>query len=107
MITKETFNCVRCADCCKHLTVKLSKKDIRPIKKAGYREEFFVEYDTHIRSPVLKLTDKGCIFLAKVKGMYSCLIYEIRPLVCKQYPFVNSDKVESCKPVLLKNKYCK
>ena len=108
MLTPETFDCDRtCADCCKYLTVKLSNKDIKKIKRAGFKEEFFMEFDTHIGSPVLKLTDNGCVFLTKKGDKYYCKIYQIRPTVCRKYPFVSSDKIESCKPNSLKYKYGK
>ncbi len=101
MITPANFKCDRkCADCCRYLTVKVTKKEIEKIKKEGY-DEFF-EYDDHIRSNVLRLTDKGCIFLGKKGDRYYCKIYRIRPKVCRKYPFVKSDRIESCKPALLK-----
>ena len=106
MITPETFNCDRtCADCCKYLTVKLSTKDIKEIQRAGYDD--FMEFDTHIKSPVVKLTDDGCVFLTKKGDKYYCRIYQIRPTVCRRYPFVSSNKIESCKPDLLKYKFSK
>jgi Fe-S-cluster containining protein len=105
MITPQNFKCRRCADCCKYLTIKLSKRDIKEIKRAGYKEEFFMEFDTHIKSPVLKLQNYRCVFLGKKKGKYYCKIYESRPKVCRQYPFVNSSELESCKPDLLKYKF--
>ena len=108
MITLENFSCDRsCADCCKYLTVKLYKKDIEAIKREGYKEEFFVEFDTHIKSPVLKIRDEKCVFLGKKKKGYYCKIYGSRPKVCRLYPFLNSNKVESCKPELLKYKFGK
>ena len=108
MLTPETFQCDRtCADCCKFLTVKLYKKDIKEIKRVGYDEEFFMEFDTHIRSPVVKLSEKGCVFLNKKGDKYFCKIYPVRPKVCRQYPFVNSNEIESCKPALLKYRFSK
>ncbi len=108
MLTAETFKCDRkCADCCKYLTVKLSNKDIMVIKEGGYGEEDFLEYDGHIDSAVLKVNDAGCVFLTKKGDKYYCKIYKIRPCVCKQYPFVSSNKIESCKPNLLRYKFKK
>ena len=105
MLTPENFKCDRkCADCCKYLTVKLYKKDIEAIKKAGH-DDFF-EYDSHIKSNVLK-NQEQCLFLGHKDGKYYCKIYKIRPKVCRKYPFVNSDKIESCKPALLKYKFKK
>ena len=108
MLTPENFKCNRkCADCCKHLTVKLYKKDIEEIKKEGYDEDFFMGYDGCIKSPVLKIENDKCVFLGKEGEEYYCKIYQIRPKVCKLYPFINSDKAESCKPNLLKYKFGK
>ena len=105
MLTPSNFECNRCADCCKYCTVKLDEQDINKIKKSGYDEEFFMGYDAYINSPVMKVNDKGCVFLIKKGDKYFCKIYQIRPKVCKQYPFVNSNEVEGCKPALLKNKF--
>lgn len=99
MISVQDFKCIKCGDCCKFLIVKVGKRDIDKIKKAGY-DDFF-GMDSHIRDNVLKRDDEGCVFLAKKGKEYFCRIYEIRPKVCKDYPFVNSSVVESCKPVLL------
>lgn len=105
MLTPKTFECDRtCGDCCKYSTVKLSKKDISEIKKAGYKEDLFTEFDSYINYPVLKRGEKGCIFLGKMGAKYFCKIYPIRPQVCKQYPFVSCHEVESCKPALFKNR---
>lgn len=105
MITLENFKCDRsCADCCKYLTVKLYKKDIEVIKREGFDEDFFIEFDTHIKNPVLKIRNERCVFLGKRKGRYYCKIYESRPKVCKLYPFVNSNRIERCKPNFLKYK---
>ncbi|MFH1641489.1 MAG: YkgJ family cysteine cluster protein [Nanoarchaeota archaeon] len=103
MLTKQNFKCKRCADCCRYTIVKLFKEDIDKIKQAGFAEEFFLDYDCHINSFTLKSNDKGCVFLDQNK----CKIYSIRPKVCKLYPFVKKDTVESCKPSLFKNKFDK
>ena len=105
MITSENFVCDRtCADCCKYLTVKLYKKDIEAIKKAGYEEGFFLDYDTHIKSYVLRMNDKNCVFLGKKGNNYFCKIYRSRPKVCRAYPFAGKTEIESCKPSLLRYK---
>ena len=100
MITPENFKCDRkCADCCKYLTVKLLKREIKAIEREGYED--FYEWDNHIGSNVVRMDD-GCFFLGKKDGKYYCKIYRIRPSVCRKYPFVNKDNIESCKPALLK-----
>ncbi len=99
MLTLSNFRCERCGDCCRYLTVKLSKEDISAIKEKGFEEGFFVVFDDFIKSEVLKRDDKGCVFF---DGGSCCKIYDFRPTVCKRYPFVEYDKVESCKPKLMK-----
>lgn len=102
MLTPKNFKCSRCADCCKYLRVKLSDKDIDTIKKKGYDEKLFTEFDMHINDFVLKNKDENCVFLVKKQGKYHCMIYKARPETCKLYPFVNLDRVEDCKPNLMK-----
>lgn len=97
MLTKSNFKCERCGDCCRYLTVKISKEDILAIRNKGFKG-FFV-FDAFIKSDVLKRDDAGCVFFDKEKC--SCKIYDVRPSVCKGYPFVESDEVESCKPALM------
>jgi Fe-S-cluster containining protein len=106
MIRSENFSCKRCGECCRELIVKLYKKEIDDIKKAGFGKDFF-SYDPHIRSHVLKKTRGKCIFLGKKEREFYCRIYEIRPRVCREYPFVNSLEVENCKPILFKNCFVK
>jgi len=98
MLTPSNFRCERCGDCCRYLTVRLDKKDISMIKGEGF-EDFFV-FDDFIKSDVLKRDDKGCVFF----DGDGCKIYDVRPTVCRKYPFVESDEVESCKPELVKFK---
>jgi Fe-S-cluster containining protein len=88
----EEFSCKRCAECCKKLTVKITKKDIDRIKKLGFSH--FFEFDDFIRSYVLLKDEKGCIFLEEDQ----CKIYDDRPKTCKDYPFCESDEVEDCRP---------
>src|SRR3989338_6250988 len=100
MLNKSTFRCDSCAQCCKAFDVKLFKEDIRRIKKAGYDEDFFMEPDGISRKPndyVLRKQNGQCVFLGKRSGKYYCKIYDIRPKICRKYPFFGKD-VESCRP---------
>jgi len=78
--------------------VRLNKEDIKRIKKAGYDD--FSEFDHHIKRLVLRHVDGDCVFLGKKDGEYYCKIYNIRPRICRLYPFVEKDEVERCEPVL-------
>jgi len=99
MLTPETFVCNRkCADCCKITIVRLYKEDIKRIRKGGYPESFFLDFDNHINKPVLRNVKNACVFLGKKKRRYYCKIYEGRPKVCRLYPFAVRKSIESCKP---------
>ena len=92
------FKCKRCATfCCKLGGPNLNEKDVQRIKEAGYVMDNFLEPITKKESnSVLKMEsrlgkrdDGSCIFLRcndKVK-IYECSIYDIRPAVCRIYPF--------------------
>lgn len=101
MLTKENFQCNRhCAECCKKLSVRVSKAEIKNIRKQGYNEEYFLERDMRsINIFILKRDKNKCIFLKKHEdGEYSCVIYKNRPKTCEQYPFFGKTKVGSCLP---------
>ena len=99
MLTPESFVCDRtCADCCKITIVRLNNEDIKKIRKAGYPDSHFLDFDKHINKPVLRNTNNKCVFLRKKEKRYSCEIYKIRPRVCEQYPFTTKKDIESCKP---------
>lgn len=100
MLNPDTFRCERCGKCCEMSIVRISKEDIKRIKREGYDENYFIKRD--IMSPglnkfVIKKIGNKCIFLKKKNGKYFCEIYKVRPLTCQRYPFFKKD-VKSCKP---------
>jgi Fe-S-cluster containining protein len=99
---KENFQCNRyCGECCKKLSVMVSKDDIKNITDLGYKKEDFLDKDLlTINTFILKRDKDGCFFLKKHKdGKYSCTIHENRPKICRQYPFFGKkNNIESCLP---------
>jgi len=87
----KNFRCKRCGECCR--SPRLSKTDIKGIKKGGYNEEEFVE--NFPMGNYIKENKGWCIFLVKEKKAF-CKIYKARPSICRQYPseLING----SCKP---------
>ena len=102
VFTKESFQCNRyCGECCKKLSVLVSKEDIKNITKLGIKKEDFLDRDLlSINKFMLKRDKDGCIFLKQHKdGKYSCSIHKNRPKTCRQYPFFGKEKaIDSCLP---------
>ena len=101
MINKKTFRCRRCGECCKKYTIRLLKDDIKRIKNKCYNEVYFLDKETigpYKGKFILKKINERCVFLKKKDNTYFCKIYDIRPKICKQYPFFGKS-IESCKPI--------
>jgi Fe-S-cluster containining protein len=91
------FRCKRCAIyCCKLGGPCLTKEDIEQMESVGYEISEFVEdskrkYGNHslMTSAMKNRKDGSCIFLrTDEKGnAYECSIYEIRPILCRLFPF--------------------
>ena len=102
-ITRKTFKCTKCGECCKPIT-KVSEKDIARIEKAGYKREDFLDVDPFRKESgakdVLKRKNGYCTFLKDNKDKtFDCTIYEHRPDVCRDYPFFEGvEKLPSCIP---------
>jgi len=95
MYNKKTFKCTKCGECCRPI-VKVDEKDFIRIKEAGYND--FSEYDETIKSNVLKQKKGVCIFLKRKGEEFICSIYDQRPEVCRQYPFIGREEIEDCRP---------
>lgn len=91
------FKCKGCAIyCCKLGGPSLTKKDIERIESAGYDISEFSEpvkrqyRNFPLMSSTLKSKKDGlCVFLKtdKESNTYECSIYDIRPSLCRLYPF--------------------
>lgn len=92
------FRCRRCATfCCKLGGPQLTQKDIERIKKEGYTTKDFVEPLSNREGeafPVMhgnlkNREDGSCTFLSfdEKEGTHECSIYDVRPALCKLYPF--------------------
>ena len=91
------FRCKRCAIyCCKLGGPCLTKEDIEQIESVGHKTSEFVqdskrEYGSHslLTSAMKNRKDGSCIFLRtdEKRNAYECSIYEIRPILCRLFPF--------------------
>ncbi len=85
----KNFKCEICGECCR--SPGLSKTDIKRIKRAGYKEEEFVE--SFPLGFYIKEKNGWCMFLEK---NVFCKIYKARPEICRKYPSELINR--SCKP---------
>jgi len=101
------FKCKRCATfCCKLGGPNLTKEDIERIKRAGYKTESFVgpvqnrRYERMVtpHGSLRNKKDGSCIFLKfnNEKGSYECAIYDLRPVLCRLYPFEVKTPLPNC-----------
>ncbi len=101
MLTKKNFVCKRCGECCKPV-VLITKEEINLIKAAGF-SDFLTLDPIHPENGyvAIKKNDDGyCIFFDK--NNKKCIIYRVRPDVCRLYPFSQKDVLETndCRPRL-------
>ena len=96
------FKCARCGKCC--YPPRISTKDIERIKKWGYREEDFVLKLRRFRYIKENPKTGYRMFLRYNGNKASCLIYKVRPKICRLYP----KNGKECKPKELRfDKYLK
>lgn len=82
------IDCLECANCCKTTSPVFLERDIRRLAKfLGMKYNAFIE-------KYLRMDEEGdyvllsapCPFLEKDQ---TCLVYEVRPKACKDYPHTN------------------
>lgn len=81
------IDCTRCGNCCNYLTPELTNKEIDSLSK--YLKLTSKEFgDSYI-----EIDEENCKFLSKIPCIFfkdkKCSIYEIRPKVCAEYPFLH------------------
>ena len=96
------FDCLSCANCCKYLGPRLSTNDIDKISHfLRIRSSDFIE-------KYLRIDEDGdyvfknmpCPFLGKENY---CLVYEVRPKACKEYPHTDRKNIRGILEICYKN----
>jgi Fe-S-cluster containining protein len=91
--------CRECAKCCRHFAfAKLSQPEIEALEDfTGLHSNMFANpIGTEGEGRFLKFRENGdCIFLNRDDGTYSCVVYEARSQVCRDYPS-NQEQNETC-----------
>lgn len=80
--------CTQCGACCSNL-LPMSSKEVKEIKR--YIEKHKIQEFKHLIPVVNQPMDMNCPFLNTDKSCEKCLIYPVRPMVCRKF---------SCNPAL-------
>ena len=87
---RDAYDCCKCANCCKRYDIRVEQTDIPAIAAhLGQTESAFIgQYLTKDDEEpgVFHIKDKPCSFLDTTG---KCRIYEVRPLVCREFPHTN------------------
>ncbi len=98
----EKIDCLACANCCKTLGPRISDNDINRISKyLKIKPGTFI--DTYLKIDEDKdyvFKNMPCPFL--MPDNY-CMIYEVRPKACKEYPHTNRKRFYQALNITLKN----
>jgi Fe-S-cluster containining protein len=78
------WECKRCGNCCIMTEADVFEKDIECIKRVTGRDDFYIKDSDSPTGYRMKHIDGKCIFLNKQRR---CEIYNIRPFICKIFPF--------------------
>lgn len=95
-------DCLQCANCCKTTGPMFTDRDIARISKHFKLKEhqFITQYLEVDEDNFFVLKAVPCTFLADDN---SCLIYDVRPKACREYPHTNRKKFQQITSLTLKN----
>jgi len=101
----EEFNrtdCLECGNCCKTTSPLFIRKDIERIAKHLRMKEhqFVSQYLKMDEDGFMVLQESPCAFLADDNY---CLIYDVRPNACKEYPHTNRRKFQQISNLTITN----
>lgn len=87
----QIVDCTCCANCCKTMDIKFDDEDIERV--AGHLTKATAEFiETYSQANdedgPYKVRQKPCPFLGEDDR---CSIYEVRPMVCRQYPHTDKE----------------
>ncbi len=95
-------DCLECANCCKTTAALFTDKDVDRIAKhlkmkSQNFEEQYLKID---EDGDLVMKETPCAFLAADNY---CLIYDVRPRACQEYPHTNRKKFHQISDVTMRN----
>jgi len=88
----QIVDCTRCANCCKTKTPEFSDEDIdRIASHLDLEIDAFIETYLEVgENGAYRTRQKPCPFLGEDNR---CTIYEIRPTVCREYPYTDKEGI--------------
>ena len=98
----ERTDCLSCANCCKTSSPIFTDKDISRIARHFRMKErdFISQYLQRDEDDFMVLKEAPCTFL---QSDNSCIIYDVRPKACSEYPHTNRKKFIQLTDLTLKN----
>ena len=98
----ERTDCLQCANCCKTTGPLFTDKDVARISRhLKLKEQQFIELYLQIdEDDDFVLQSVPCTFLGTDNY---CLIYDIRPKACREFPHTDRKKFQQISNLTLKN----
>ncbi len=98
----ENTDCLTCANCCKTTSPIITEKDIERIAKflKLKPKQFITRYLQKDTDGLWMMQQIPCVFLASDNY---CIIYEVRPKACREYPHLDRKKNKQLLDLHLKN----
>lgn len=95
-------DCLSCANCCKTTGPLFTNKDVDRIAKhlKIKSSQFEAQYLKKDEDGDFVLRETPCAFLASDNY---CLIYEVRPKACREYPHTNRKKFQQISNLTIQN----
>ena len=96
-------DCLNCANCCKTTSPIFTAKDITRISRHLRIKEskFVAQYLQRDEDDFMVLKSAPCTFLDETDNI--CMIYDVRPKACAEYPHTNRKKFIQLTALTLKN----
>lgn len=106
---REGFRCLRCGACCKNLAPIVVLSDVETWVKEGAWHIVRAIESTETSGVLRRLGVKSCFVLRRRGGACyfykggGCSIYDLRPAVCRLFPFAYSETGVAVHPWALSN----
>lgn len=100
--TFKSLDCLECANCCKTTSPIFYQADIERMSKAlRMKVADFIKQYLHLDADGdYVLNESPCPFLAADN---TCIVYESRPMACREYPHTNRKRMYQILDLTLKN----